>query len=98
VNKVWKYRIPGVLPSFSLDIPKGAAYLCTREQDNRGHMWWAVDPSEPVETHHFLTAATGEDLPPHDDKVKKVRTFYRGSFMMDKGAHVFHVFEKIAYK
>ena len=97
MNTIWKYMIPNT-DKFTLEIPKGAAYLTTREQGGEGHMWWAVDPDEPTEDHTFVIRGTGHELPPHEDKATKIRTFYRGTYMLHGGLIVLHVFEQIPYK
>ena len=80
---VWKYHAAG--QAFSLNLSKSAEFLFTCEQDNIGYMWFAVDPGAPTEQRYFK-CITSSGVVPMFGK-------YRGSFMVDRGAYMFHIFE-----
>lgn len=93
-NVVWKYEIPETEVKFTLDIPEGADFLHVREQNNVGCMWFAVDPAAKTVKRNFYCMGTGGPIPPHYDG-KGLKTYYRGTIILDGGATVQHVFEQI---
>jgi hypothetical protein len=92
-NRVWKYPIPMVGRTFTLTMPKGASWLFTREQDGDGCMWFAVDDAQGDERRTFFRKGTGDELAPPNNN--GARTYYRGSFFVDGGALVWHIFEQV---
>lgn len=83
---IWKFAIP-VEPRFSLSLPEGAQPLFVGVQDNAELLWmWVrLDPQAPPEQRNFALYGTGHPLNPG---------VYIGSFMLEGGALVFHLFEE----
>lgn len=69
-------------------IPKGATFLCLQVQHDEPQMWFQVPlPIQEREQRNFDTRPTGAEFYTGVDEV------YRGTFQLNDGALVFHVFE-----
>jgi hypothetical protein len=87
---VWKYEIP-IADEFTLDLPDNAELLTVQVQPMQGVMVWAlVNPEAPKRRRTFHLAGTGHPMEykPHDLR-------FIGSFQLDGGALVFHLFELV---
>ena len=86
MKTVWKYNIrPDDL--ISLDLPIGAKPLSIQEQHGNAELWCLCDPNEKVyETRLFRMAGTGHSI-------KEEIIGYVGTFQLDGGSLVFHLFE-----
>jgi hypothetical protein len=81
---VYKYRLP-VGDWSSISMPEGAQVLCVEVQNDRPTLWARVTPGNRPHVYHFRTAGTGHDLGSNVGR-------HIGSFQLDGGALVFHVF------
>jgi hypothetical protein len=85
VRTIWKFPVmPG---AFTIGLPRGAEVLAAQAQDGEAMAWAVVDPAAPVEQRRFIAAGTGHPLP--DGPLKHL-----GTFQLDGGALVFHLFEE----
>lgn len=82
---IWKFD---VLPDkFECEMPEGAAILTVQTQGSEPKMWALVDPTRPRKTRRFATFATGQPVPDGGD------LRYVGTFQLDGGDLIFHLFE-----
>lgn len=85
---IWKYPLEATHLQ-PIAMPRGARILCVQTQGARMHeavacLWAAVDPDAPLEARMILVYGTGE---------MGVRGSYIGTFQVNAGSLVFHVFE-----
>lgn len=83
--KIYKYPLY-VQEGAEITMPKGAQVLCVQEQNNRPYIWALTDPERPDETRRFSVYGTSWDVTSPPGK-------YVGTFQLDNGSLVFHVFE-----
>ena len=88
---VYKYEVP-IGDHFELELPEGAIILDIAEQQHDGYfikkvfLWALVDPDNQLITRKFRFAGTGHPIIENN-------LLHRGTFQMDGGALIFHVFE-----
>lgn len=85
MNVIWKYQVPtgGGL----VEMPANAKILTVQMQHGFPVIWAEVDPDEKGhEWRHILIVGTGHKFD-HPDRT------YLGTFQMDSGTFVFHVYE-----
>lgn len=88
MKTIWKYPIP-IEDKFVLTMPIGAQPLCVQVQHGQPCIWALIDTSKPQTTFLFRLSTTGyTDL---DDNLTKLD--YLGTFQMNGGDLVFHVFQ-----
>lgn len=68
-------------------IPKDAKFLSVQVQHGKPRMWFLVDPEAKLERRRFSGFGTG-----HEVSTEGLKDFL-GTFQLDEGALVFHVFE-----
>ena len=86
--KIYKYEIE-VRAEFSLNLPVGAKILTVQVQHDIPVLWALVDPSNTKkETRIFILCSTGGEIY-HDIDLLD----YIGSFQLDKGYSIGHLFE-----
>lgn len=90
MKAIWKYQLDPT-GSQIVQLPEGARILCvqTQAQDYRNTicLWALVDPAAPKRDVEIRTHGTGHELPP-----EAVRYGYLGTYQLQGGALVFHVF------
>lgn len=91
--KIWKYPIP-VQDDIQIEMPKGARVLTVQRQGDLPEfggpcLWALVNPEAKKEIRQFRLAGTGHPI----DHAEKLT--YIGTFQMEGGALVFHLFEKM---
>lgn len=88
---IGKYEIPSpkTAPYFSIDLPQDAKILTVQSQNNKPQIWALVDSENPKETRNFSVVATGGRINKEKEKLN-----YIGTFQMDEGNFVGHVFEE----
>lgn len=84
--QVWKYTLG--TNTKHLELPKGAKLLCVDVQQGEPQLWVLVTPGNELETRCIESFATGQPIPIEH------RYEHVGTFMLEGGALVFHVFEK----
>lgn len=88
LKQIWKYEISPYNPE--IQIPKGAEILTVQVQNDKPNIWCLVDPVALKETRKFIVVGTGHNFP-HDENI-----IYRGTFQLEEGSLVFHVFEDVS--
>lgn len=73
-----------------IELPKGAQILDIDVQHGLPVMWALVDPTEEKEKRRFHTTGTGHPI--HDPGALK----HVGSYQLDGGSFVGHLFEVVA--
>jgi hypothetical protein len=91
MKTVWKYDAAPPAKDFGVEfqheMPVGAKILFVAIQFDVPKMWVEVDPEQlSTETRHFKLVGTGRNAIAERD-------YHRGSFMVEPGAFVFHVYE-----
>lgn len=84
--RVYKYPVK-MTNYFEVEMPKDAEILKVDVQHGQPFMWALVDPeNEEMERIRFRRAGTGNDIKEDD-------IIYRGTFFVDGGKFVYHLFE-----
>lgn len=88
---IFKYPIDPVLGDLlTVRMPRGAQVLTVQVQYGTPCLWALVDPEAPHEIRTFATYGTGRPMqvPGNHNGAK-----YIGTYQVEGGALVFHVFE-----
>lgn len=85
MNTIYKYQLQPGRNEFRM--PVHAQVLAVQLQYGNPCMWAKVDPAAEQEDRTFDIYGTGHEMP--DDP----RLMYVGTFQMESGALVWHVFE-----
>lgn len=82
------FKFPLLTGSYlSLQMPKGAKVLCIQTQGRHNVCIWAeCDSTQGMEERKFFLYATGEPM-------SELSQTYVGTFQLDEGGLVFHVYE-----
>jgi len=88
--KIYKYTIEAA-DSFTVDMPSGAQVLSVGVQHGQPRLWALVNPKNDLTPHRFYVRGTGHDAHGMDTEL------FVGTFQMDGGVLVFHVFEDVTY-
>lgn len=88
-KQIWKYLL--MAGRHTVKMPKGAEILTTQSIGDDAFVWAMVNPLNELEDRHFETFGTGHIIPCNMGVDRK----YIGTFQMDGGALVFHVFERL---
>jgi len=83
---VYKYDVP-IDDTFALALPEFARVLTVQVQDGQPRLWALVDPAAPPRDRRFRLAGTGHPIQEADD------WRYIGTFQLNGGALVLHLFE-----
>ena len=86
MKSIWKFQLQ-IKGEEYIEMPEGAKILAIQEQHGWPHIWALVDTEAEKELRRFYTIGTGHpfDLPPSAKHV--------GTFQVESGNLVFHVFE-----
>ena len=90
VKKVFKYELR-VASRSSINMPKGAEILTAQVQFDTPCIWALVNPDTPTEERFFRVFGTGHQIQ-YD---MGIEFKYIGTFQVDGGSYVFHVFEEL---
>ena len=94
---IYKYELLGA--QTTLRMHKGAEILCVQVQEQgrkeRPCLWALVDTLAEMEERHFKVYGTGHEmeLAVAERYISGIKSSYIGTFQLDAGALVFHVFE-----
>jgi len=91
-KRIYKYPIE-VKDEQSIEMPMGATILCVQVQREKPNIWAVVEENAVVETRKFVLYGTGHALNGTENLQK-----YIGTFQMQSGNFVFHLFERIQIK
>lgn len=85
------YKYPLILDDWQdIDLPVGARSLAVQMQHGVPQLWALVDPAAPLVPRRFRIAGTGHPINLGADGT---RLDYIGTFQLQAGALVFHLFE-----
>lgn len=87
MEKIWKYELKD-LGKQMIEIPEHAKFLSLHIQNGNPCMWFIVNPNNNKINRKFEIYATGQDIYLADRK-------FIGTFLVNNGSLVFHVFEEI---
>ena len=85
MQAVWKYAIP-INEDFAVELPEGAVPLTVQMQRGLAFLWMQVDPRARRVLRHFAVIGTGHEYPMDGWR-------YIGTFQLESGALVFHLYE-----
>lgn len=91
MKTVWKFPLHVNDVQF-VTMPANAHILTVQAQDGRPCLWALVNPAMPTETRKILTTGTGHEREDLDAYVN-----YIGTYQLERGALIFHVFEALLY-
>lgn len=83
---IWKYPLQ-VTDSQTVAMPKASRILTVKTQAGQPCLWAWVDSEAPLEKRTFETFGTGHPMP--SSRARE----HIGSYQLNGGALVFHVFE-----
>lgn len=72
----------------TVSMPRGATVLTIQAQRDVPCIWAEVDTTQPLEDRRFIIFGTGHEMP------ADASLTYLGTFQLDGGALVFHVYEE----
>ena len=85
---IWKFPLQSVAVQ-TIELPAGFDILTVQVQNGAPCLWAAVDPDAQKTRAQIRIIGTGHDVPtPALDR-------YIGTFQIDNGKLVFHVFERL---
>ena len=73
--------------TFTIELPEGSTFLSLQMQHGKPQMWFRVDDSRPMRRQVFGICGTG-----HEISSALAQAPFLGTFQMDGGALVIHVF------
>lgn len=90
MKTIYKYRLD--MTDFQqVSLPKGAEILCVQSQHNIPNLWALVDTEQRREMRQFEIFGTGHEVKEDMGIDRK----YIGTFQLNDGNLVFHVFERL---
>lgn len=87
MKTIWKYPLL-ISDRVTLDMPMDAQVLTVQVQHDIACLWVLCDSNQSLVTRHFKVIGTGHPIPANIME-------YVGTFQIEEGALVFHVFELI---
>jgi hypothetical protein len=90
---IYKYEVKAEAVN-KIKIPIGGKILTVQMQNNIPQMWVACDPSREVITRRFVVIPTGKEVNLPEDG-ESIQLSYIGTFQLEGGALVFHLFELV---
>lgn len=85
---IWKFPIP-MLDTFPLVMPENSTILSIQTQHDEAQLWALVNPKNPVGVRNFQLIGTGHLF-------SEVDLYFVGTFQLQDGTFVGHLFEKKA--
>lgn len=82
---IWKYPLP-ITNISCIPMPRGAKVLTVQTQEDGPYLWVLIDEKAAPMSRYFAVYGTGHPL---SDNLGT----YIGTFQIEGGALVFHVFE-----
>lgn len=89
MKKIYKYPI-AVDDTQAVKMPEGAEILTVQLQGGFPCLWALVDTEKPIKEFYIKTFGTGHEVPETGYERK-----YIGTYQLEGGALVFHVFQTI---
>jgi hypothetical protein len=101
MRTIYKYPVQP-LAEFEIALPMGAEVLTVQMQNGKPYIWALVDTNLVSHQRTFYLRGTGHrcsDLQVNGVRVAgRVPVRYVGTFQMDDGASVFHLFERQEFR
>jgi len=91
--RIYKYHLK-VTDKQIIKLPSKHKILCVQIQDNIPCIWALVNPLHPEVEVLIETIGTGHPITTEKETTK----YYIGTYQLDRGALVFHVFQHIIYE
>ena len=88
-KQIWKFKLP--FDSTKIDMPFGADILTVQVQNEQAYIWAMVNPLNSLKPRYFQTFSTGENIKSNADNKNQ----YIGTYQLEDGLFVYHVFERI---
>lgn len=85
MQTIWKYEVP-VIDRFEVPLPVGAVVLSVQCQRGTPCIWVQVNTNNPGMMRRFGVFGTGNPMP-------EVVGNYVGTFQLNNGTLVFHLYE-----
>lgn len=87
METIWKFHIPTISPDVVIEVPRNSLALHAGTQWNKAYIWFVVrkDFIKDLVPFRLKVIMTGED-------VDLTGCEHLGTFMLDEGAFVAHVF------
>lgn len=93
MKTIYKYELlPAGSNAISIEMAEGAEILCAQSQFAGAFLWALVDPVRPLVKRYFHVFGTGHRI----DEALSLQ--YIGTFQLEGGVLVFHVFEVLDVK
>lgn len=86
MQAIWKFSLQAT-DAQTISMPKGAQVLTVQSQRGIPALWAIVDPDAEEGDRTFLTYGTGQPITVSPGE-------YAGTYQLQGGALVFHVFEE----
>ena len=87
MKQIWKFTIDE--PLSKIEMPVGGKVLCVQVQHSTPCLWVEIEVGASKETRFFVVYGTGHEMSGATNEQ------YIGTFQMDGGASVFHVYERV---
>ena len=89
---IWKYPLE-ITNAQIIKMPKGAKILSVQIQNKKPCIWVMVDPDNDLLPKTLYSIGTGFNV---DDEIDNdIETRYIGTYQVQGGSFVFHVFEEV---
>ena len=89
METIYKYQLKNTSGRYDFIFPSDAEILLVKVQRNVPCIWVKHDLDKPLVTRHFRLYGTGHPIE------EERNLYHHGSFFMDNGTFVFHLFERI---
>jgi hypothetical protein len=83
MRTIWKFPLKPAVQEITM--PRGARVLTVQTQFGEPQLWAEVDTDAPTEQREFAVVGTGHPMPEDPGE-------YIGTFQIDDGSLVFHVY------
>jgi len=87
---IWKFELDA-RDIQRIEMPESAEILCIQVQNLKPCIWALVEPENAKVKRTFEIFGTGQSM--NNDRDRK----YIGTYQINNGMYVFHVFERIHY-
>ena len=87
MKTVFKYKLQ-TTDSQQIEMPESSEVLCVQMQNGIPFIWAKVDTNNELKKRHFVIVGTGHPLPSNPLN-------YIGTYQLQYGGLVFHLFEHI---
>jgi hypothetical protein len=86
MRTIYKYELKGTSGRYTFLLPSDAEIILVKAQRNVPCIWVKLDTENAVVTREFRLYGTGH-------RIEEKNLYHHGSFFMQDGTFVFHLFE-----